>query len=329
MRNNSNFYSFLFTGILLASVLLSKTDSDTKINLSYQDSIKNTSLTASVQTIAFSPIYQNTSAPAVQINNAALKTNSETEQKPIKKNGVKSPALSANIAFAKDLENGKELFNYNAEKPWAIASITKLMTAIIALEKMEQKTITISQTAMDVDDSMAGNFSVGEKYSLKDSVKIMLLISSNKAATAISEFYGQENFINEMNLKAKNIGMSGKFYDCAGLDVRNQFTTDDLSKLTAYIFQKRPEIFDYTKLKEISAIELQSNSAKIFANINYFAGREDFLGGKTGTIDSSGENLLSLFDYKEHKILIIILGSKDRFSDTENLLNWIKKSYEF
>ncbi len=329
MRNNRNFNSFLFTGILLALVLFSNTDSDAKNNLSYQENIKNTSLAMSVQPVVFNYSVSFPIAPKNQIDVSILKPETE-EKKPFKKEGISEPVLNAELIFAKDLESGKELISRNAERYWAIASITKLITAITALDKIgSDKIASVSQTAVDTEET-AGNFTVGERYRIKDLIKIMLFISSNDAASAIAEFYGQENFINEMNLETKKIGMfQTKFYDCTGLFVSNQSTMNDLAKLAEYIIKEKPEIFEYTKTKKMSVIELENNSEKVFTNINYFAGREDFLGGKTGFIESSGGNLLSVFDYKGHKILIIVLGSENRFTDTENLFEWIKKSYEF
>jgi D-alanyl-D-alanine carboxypeptidase len=338
MNNKSTFYSFLFTGILLVSVLLSRTDSNAKGTLSYQDSIKNTSLTASIITVTDSALIANNSesSPKIQtINSLPALKNKQEESIPIKNENAAYPEnLKATIAFIKDLTAKKELFSKNTDKHWAIASITKLMTALVALEKNDQdKTTVILQSTINSDSAINGNFEnffAGEKYTIKDLIRIMLTVSSNKAATAIADFYGQQDFINEMNYFAKKIGMSEtNFKDCTGLSVSNQSTTEDLAKLTEYILTNKPEIFEYTKLEKIQAIDLNSGSTKIFKNINYFAGQPDFLGGKTGTIDASKQNMISLFNYQNHKILIIILGSEDRFSDTENLLNWTKKSYKF
>ncbi|MBU4348594.1 serine hydrolase [Patescibacteria group bacterium] len=324
MRNNSNFFSFLFTGILLILVLFSKTDINAN-DLSYQENIKNTSLTASTHSIKFTK----TITSQNEINKLALKT-INVEQKPIKKEFIDDPILTAEIAFSKHIESGKELFSHNNDKQWSIASITKLVTAIVALEKIgADKIITISESAINTE-GIAGNFRKDEKYYLKDLVNIMLVVSSNDAAIAMSEFYGQKNFIKEMNMKAQEIGMTQtKFIDCTGLSFLNQSTIKDLIKLAEYILKEKPEIFNFAKHEELSVIELENNLVKFFKNINYFAGQIDFLGGKTGFIESSGENLLSVFTYEENDILIIVLGSDDRYSDTENILKWIKKSYKF
>ena len=323
MNNRLNWLSFLFTAILIVSTFLSKADNSTKKSVSFQEDIKNSSLIASVQ-----PNFISTQKPEQSILNTAF--NTELELKPLKKEGVVNPALTAKIAYAKDLDSQKDFYASGTEKHWPIASISKLMTALIASEKVGiDKTVIISQSAIDTEGS-AGNFKENEKYSIKDLIKIMLFVSSNDAAEAISEFYGKDAFVKEMNSEAVKIGMLQTNYnDCTGLSVLNQSTTSDLTKLAEYILKEKPEIFEYTKNKELSVVELSSNSVKFFTNINTFAGQPDFLGGKTGFIDSSEQNLLSLFNYKGHKILTIILGSEDRSSDTQKLLDWVKNSYIF
>ncbi|MCL5017492.1 MAG: serine hydrolase [Patescibacteria group bacterium] len=322
------------------SVFFSKGNSSAKNNPTYQDSIKKTSLTASIapEDGSISPKIDSYAALEVkkiyQGSRSALQYQS-VETKPVKKAGVVDPAdLKTTIAFAEDLTAKKDLFSQNTDKHWAIASITKLMTALVALENNNLgQVVTISQSAIDTDININGNtenFSVGEKYTIEDLVKIMLTVSSNKAAAAIAEFYGQKNFIAEMNSYAKKIGMSETtYYDCTGLSVSNQSTTKDLTKLTEFILANKPIIFDYTKPANLSVTEINSHSIKTLKNIDYFSGQPEFIGGKTGTIDASKENLLALFNYQNHNILIIILGSDDRFSDTQNILNWIKGSFEF
>jgi len=310
-------------------VLLFKTDGDAKNISTYQENIKNTSLVASAQIISLAPATQIFPQRREADNNFALGVGSK-ELKPFKKQNITEPILSSKIIFVKDLESNKELLSRGTEKYWPIASITKLVTAIVALEKIgPDKIASISQTSIDTE-GITKNFLVNEKYSIRDLIKIMLTVSSNDAASAISEFYGQENFINEMNLISEKIGMSQtKFYDCTGLSIQNKSTTNDLTKLAEYIIKEKPEILEYTKIKELSIIELGNNSNKSFTNINSFAGQEDFIGGKTGFIESSEQNLLSIFNYKNYKILIIILGSDNRFLETQKILDWVKVSYDF
>ncbi len=333
MNNKPNFQSLVFTGVLLGLVLFSRSDQDIRNKVSFQEEIKNTSLTASVQPIILASknsISAKTTPNNNEIDYKSILDSKTEELKPIKKEGVVDPQISSKIIFVKDLDSQKNLYSFGTEKRWPIASISKIMTALIALEKIgSDKIQTISQTALDTE-GIAGDLKLNEKYSIKDLVRIMLFVSSNDAAVSISEFYGQDNFIQEMNAKAKELGMTEtRFFDCTGLSVINQSNTEDLTKLTQYVLKNRPEIFEFTKTKELSVVELSGNLVKFFTNINYFGGQTDFIGGKTGFIESSEQNLLSLFSYRGHKIFIMILGSGDRFGDTQKILEWVKNSYEF
>ena len=120
-----------------------------------------------------------------------------------------------------------------------------------------------------------------------------------------------------MNRKAAELGMNQTvFFDSTGLSPLNQSTADDISKLIKYIVNNHQEILDWSREKNFGD----------FPNINFFAGRPDFLGGKTGYIDESKQNLVSLFSVGNRRILIIVLGAEDRFSQTQQLLDYLQNA---
>ncbi len=237
-------------------------------------------------------------------------------------------AVSAKILFVCDLEKDVELFNLNKNDRWPIASLTKLMTAVIAVEKIGyDKKISINEEANSVEDPN-GNLVVGEVYTVKDLIKAMLVVSSNNAAEAIADFYGNKNFVDEMQKKASDLGMfQMTFVDATGLSFLNQSNADNLKLLVGYIFKNHPDLLDISKENAVELTEVNSGDKKTLKNINYFAGRNDFLGGKTGFNDFSKGNLVSVFQYLNRKILIITLGADDRFKETEAALNFIKEKY--
>jgi len=214
------------------------------------------------------------------------------------------------------------IFQLNSEKRWPIASLSKLMTAVIAIEKMDQeKEITLSEKAVS-SDGTAGDFKIGEIFKLKDLIKAMLISSSNDAAVAISENFenGEENFINEMQKKASQLKMfSTTYLEPTGLSFVNQSTVSDLAKLVDYIYFNYSEIFEISRQKEAEIIELKSDKSRIILATDKFAGDNDFLGGKTGYIDAAGRNLIAIFDISGKTILIITLGADDAFKETEKL----------
>lgn len=218
------------------------------------------------------------------------------------------PNITAVSALVKDLSISEPLLALNSGQQWPIASLTKLMTAVIAAEDFpDGAKIKMSDRALATEGG-AGNFIAGEFYAVPQLLNPLLKLSSNDAAEALAEFYGRENFLEKMNQKASQLGMANtRFFDPSGLSPLNQSTLQDLEKLAVYIFYRHPQIFEITREKE--------------GNIHPFAGHPDFGGGKTGFIDEANGNLISLFNPSAGggPLLIIILGSDDRFSDTKNL----------
>ena len=217
------------------------------------------------------------------------------------------PRITAASALARDLSASEPFYLLNNGQQWPIASLTKLMTAIVAREKFPANAkIKVSANAVATEGG-AGGFFVGGVYNLSQLLKPLLKLSSNDAAVALAEFYGEEKFLEEMNKKAATLGMRNtRFFDSSGLSPLNQSTLEDLEKLAVYIFHRHPDIFDITAERE--------------GNIHPFAGKENFLGGKTGFIDEANGNLISLFSKSDGgTLLVIVLGSEDRFLDTKIL----------
>ena len=322
-------YNLLFALLILILAIIAKVDRDGLIKTSFQESIQGTSLSASTKTSLPTSFDNNYARDLASIDQMLLDAdNGKTI--PRKKIDVVPPSLKAQAALARDLESGTELFSLNNLARWPMASLTKLMTAVIDLENVgKEKNIPITEKAWTAE-GIAGNFQIGEIYKANDLVRAMLVVSSNKAAAAISEFYGDSNFMEAMQKKAIELGMSQTTYsDPTGLSFLNQSTTNDLEKLIRYILTHHPDLLDITSQREAKILEINSNKQKTLTNINYFAGRPDFVGGKTGFIDAASGNLISVFKYNNHQILIIIFGTEDKFGQTELLYNWIKESFEF
>ncbi|MBI2024557.1 MAG: D-alanyl-D-alanine carboxypeptidase [Candidatus Harrisonbacteria bacterium] len=217
-----------------------------------------------------------------------------------------APFVSATAYLVKDIFAVEPIWEKNTSRKWPIASITKLMTAIITLEVFDlQERVVMSREAI-ATEGVAGFFETGKSYTVEELLNALLKYSSNDAGEALAERYGKEKFLWAMNAKAQAIGMHDtNLNDPTGLSVLNQSTIVDLEKLVLYIFNRYPEIFLITR---------QTGS-----NIHPFAGHVNFLGGKTGFIDEANGNLISLFNRGGRPILIIVLGSDDRAKDTQIL----------
>jgi D-alanyl-D-alanine carboxypeptidase len=298
MFGNQNFGVLFFALAVLAAAAFGGIKQEKDVKSVLQSEITQTSLVAA-----------SVSAPAEFI---ALK--SFNESLPV------SPAIPAPVIFAKDLTNSRVFLEKNSGKRWAMASLTKLMTAVIAKEQIgSDKMLTVSGKAVGTE-GINGGFEVGERASVETLIRAMLAVSSNDAASAAAEFLGENKFISAMRAKAAELGMTQTiFSDPSGLSSLNQSTAVDLEKLVRYILEHHLEFFEITRLKQTEI------NGRTLNNINQFAGRPDFLGGKTGFTDEAGGNLISIFDYQRHRILIIVLGADDRFLETEKILNWIKE----
>ncbi len=205
-------------------------------------------------------------------------------------------------ALARELNGETIFYELNPQQRWPIASLTKLMTGVIALEKIEKNN------------------------QIENLIKAMMLISDNDAADQLANIFGNENFIEAMNQKANELGMyQTSFFDPSGLSFLNQSTTNDLYKLVRYISIYRPQILQWSRERELNINGLK------YVNINKFVERSDFLGGKTGWTDEASGNLISVFSSPQKPILIIALGTAnkiERFEQTKNLLEWIFQYYK-
>lgn len=253
----------------------------------------------------------------------------EKAQKPKIELNVKS-ALSLKI---NKIRGEKILFKKNPQEILPIASLTKLMTALVVIEDPENypfsDVLTISKEAAGQDDVPEyGNLKRGEKITLEKLLNLMLIYSSNDAAFALAEKIGLENFIFRMNQKAKILGMENShFVNPTGLDPENQkfnlknlenfnySTAEDLAKLTKYILNEFPLIFEISSTKP--AYQIKNGFLNLSQNI---------IGGKTGYTDEAGGCLILVLKKNGNYFINIILGTEgteSRIREMKKLIDWL------
>lgn len=255
-------------------------------------------------------------------------------EEPIEGDIIDQPAttpitevLNISAAGAYTLD-GSELYSLRADKRWPIASITKLMTAVTAdklylsgeVEDYELITITEEMVATE---GASGGLMVNEIFRADDLVVAMMLVSSNDAAAALAMHYGEEAFVDEMNKFAASLGMiDTNLVDSTGLSVQNLSTVEDLRRLAKFVFEEQPYIFNISRKQSDSIVDRVRGTRKKLNNINTFAGTDEFLGGKTGSTPEAEGNLISIFKVsgRVDPVIIIVLGTDDRFGETENIL---------
>ncbi len=254
----------------------------------------------------------------------------ELKKMPARDWSVLDPNLSAEGILMESLDNNFSFYRYNAYKMWHLASLTKLITAVVVVENVGlDKRIPISTSTMTVEGE-AGNLEAGEVYNSEDLLKIMLMESSNRAAAAFEEYIGSDKFLSLAKETMSKIGMTQTvIYDSSGLNDANEGTASDIYLLLKYILENDPEILTWTRLTTLSVQPLNSSRINIVSNIDPIASRADFLGGKTGTTPAAKENLATVLEFKNQRIVGVILGSNSRFDDLNTLLKWISTAYKF
>lgn len=243
--------------------------------------------------------------------------------------GVAIPVVNAAASAVFDLGTGAVYFSYKDNIRWPMASLTKLMTSAVATKNMSlNQEVTIEEEDFRFLEGAGVTLKVGDKYALGDLIQIMLAVSSNEAAEAISRTYGREGFIKAMNAQAKDWGMENtNFNDPTGISVSNQSTISDLYIMTREIYNGLPELFKITRKTKVAVKEIVFQKLVRFSNINNFAGRADFLGGKTGFTEEAQGNLISLFSLNGRPVMVVVLGTTDRFGESEKLWTWFKANY--
>lgn len=261
----------------------------------------------------------------------AVRSTDTLKRMPLRKWDVLDPSIRAHAVLIQTLDEDFPFLSYQTRESWPMASLTKLMTAVVVLESVgEDKKISITQNAVNTE-GIAGGLVSGEVYSTQDLLKIMLLTSSNDAAVAFEDHVGgRSEFIRLLNKKAGEIGMKHTiFHDASGLNDLNTSTIQDLLLLVRYIIKNEPEIFNWTRLDSVLIQPFNDAKSRTLLNINPFVQDRDFIGGKTGTSDAAKENLIGIFSFGEYRVVVIILGSPNRVQEVTDLLKWVRGAYDF
>lgn len=245
----------------------------------------------------------------------------------IKKN-KKAPKISSLSYLVADLETGKVLLSQNINQKLPIASVTKLMTAIVADETLGLDTkTTITSEAINTYGTQ-GELKKGETYSILELFYPLLLESSNDAAEALALTKDRKSFISDMNGKAKSIGLLNTVYeDASGLSPNNKSTVTDLFRLTQYISKYRKYIFEISTEKKIEL------GKKVWFSNSRFRSNSDYVGGKNGYTDEALKTQVVLFeeefDGEKRTIAYIILRSTDVAYDVKMLRDFVHKNVEY
>ncbi len=242
----------------------------------------------------------------------------------------KAPDVTTDHYLVADIGSNTILAGNHIDDIRPIASLTKLMTALVAAEYINlDKSVPIIQEkyVTTLIPRLSGHYEAS-MYSL---LQLLLVESSNEAAEVIASVIGRNNFIDKMNMKAESLGLSDTtFTDPSGLDNGNLSSTVDLMKLLQYIYHNRSFVLGLTRDANLAT----AYSSGDFGELNNFNGMEgvaNFIGGKVGETLAAGQTSATLhtvvIDGEERVISIILLNSKDRSYDVKTLHKYVREQY--
>ncbi len=235
-------------------------------------------------------------------------------------------------------EDGRYLlFNKNADKPQPIASITKLMTALVFLDTKPDWSATYKITAADNIEGGKLHLFSGDTLNLKDLFLTSLIASDNGATIALVHASGmsEEDFVSKMNEKAKVLGLSqSSFSDPIGLSDKDVSTAREVALLAREALND-PDISNAVKMSEYRFQTLEGRE-KFIESTDYLlfdSSTNEFapLGGKTGYTDKAGYCFVGRFKGPNGEDLIAAVlnssGKNDRFRESKTIINWVFDHY--
>lgn len=239
------------------------------------------------------------------------------------------PHFSSSAVLALDFESDEVLFNKNIHTRLSPASTTKIMTALVAEQHFKPGDILTVVPQSLVEGSRMG-VGVGERLSFRSLLYGMLLNSGNDAAYTIALNYpgGFDSFIAKMNEKAVELGLTNThFKNPAGFDDPQHYSSAfDLAEI-AKAAMASPQIARVVSTKDTQILSIDKSKSHNLRNLNQLLSEEGVIGIKTGFTEIAGENFVGLVDRNGHKILTVVLASRDRFGETKRLIDWVYSNF--
>ena len=247
--------------------------------------------------------------------------------------GEGNPLLRSAAVVVQDQSSGTVLFEKNSDAVLPIASITKLMTAMVVLDAKQglSETLTIDDDDVDTLRNTRSRLSVGTQLMREDMLRLALMSSENRAAASLARHYpgGSAAFIAAMNRKAADLGLADtRFFDSTGLNAGNVSSARDLCKMvtaaTTY-----PLIREFTTTAEYT-VEIHGRP-RTFHNTNALVRNPDWDIGvsKTGFINEAGRCLVMQARLNQKPIIIVLLdswGKLTRLGDANRIKRWVESA---
>lgn len=271
----------------------------------------------------------------VKLRHAAKPVHAVAQRHAPREESVSHLALKSASALVLDQKEGSVLYSKNATELRPIASITKLMTAMVVLDAdlpLEEH-ITVEPTDMDMLRGSGSRLAVGATLSRREMLQLALMSSENRAAAALGRAYpgGTKAFVAAMNNKAKQLGMNdSRFVDSTGLHSENVSTASDLSKMVRAshryaLIRLITTTPDYEVALNNRTLEYRNTNALVRLRSPEW----DIGLSKTGFINEAGHCLVMQAKIAQRPTIIVLLdslGKNSRLGDANRIKKWLESS---
>lgn len=269
-----------------------------------------------------------------------LPVNENRPQPPFKTGTSQGPSVTARAAVLMDANTGMVLWQKNPDSVRSIASITKLMTALVYLDHQPAAGMEHVHTLAPEDNAVVGynlTFASGTKITTGSLLAAMLVGSHNNAALALNGATGlaKQEFITEMNQLAQELGMTHThFVDQTGVNDGDQATVGDVALLAKRAFTY-PEISQYAQTTSLEIRDVSGQAVRTVRTTDHLLTNNPDLkiqGAKTGTTTNAGFCFVFQVEIEGRPVIGVILGDTsdaNRFTDAETMIQWTSQQFDW
>lgn len=265
--------------------------------------------------------------------------NIENQQLPIRTTDKKIPRFAAKNVMIIDNNSGKVLVNQNAFAKVPIASIAKVMTAIVAFEHYRlNDVITVSKNASTINGSRI-NLRMDEQITVESLIYGLLVQSGNDAAEALAEYIGSRNvFLQLMNHQAQAIGTTNTYFaDPSGLSNETVATAYDVGLIMKYAL-RYPKLIEIAQTPKTTIYSVDGQLKHELENSNRLVKEEMYYPGikvgKTGFTPDAGHNLASVVEKDQQQLISVVINTDSSNNSasaevTRQVFDWVFNNYQW
>ncbi len=255
---------------------------------------------------------------------------------PIRNLNSKDIELNSRASIIIDAQSNRVLYSNNAQDSLPIASLTKIMTALVALDKFGSQLSTVATVPVEAVKVTGSKMSLyaNERITIHNLLKGTLIESANDAATTLAYATADtpDQFVSLMNQKAVQLGLTQThFTNPVGFDDPQHYSTArDLAELSRVAMEN--EIFaNIVKISKTTVKDVSGKFVHQLNTTNKLLGQfENVIGVKTGTTDEAGESLVAAVEGDSgQKVIVVLLDSPNRFQEGKKALDWALTAYSW